>query len=208
MKLSTFSTALLLSLLAVGTLAAQQPISDEKQEFGIIVGELSGGNPTAAGGPLTLDAGVAFEATFARKVSEMKDVAVYWELNALGGPNRYVRGTPTTATHELRSIFVTPGIKLQFTPKETVSPWIAAGGGYAFYNASGTSIGGGPSTAGSANTYAVDFGGGADFALGKRYVVRAEIRGYYTGNPNFGTPTSGGQFNVIIGGGLVWRFSK
>ena len=61
---------------------------------------------------------------------------------------------------------------------------------------------------GSTNTYAVDFGGGMDWAMGKRYVVRAEIRGFYTGAPNFGVSASGNQFSFVIGGGLVWRFSK
>ena len=207
MRLFTLSTVLALSMLSICTLSAQQA-GDEKQEFGITVGELSGGNPTAVAGPLTIDAGIAVEANFARRFKDMKDVAVYWELDGLVGPLRYVHGTPVTATHEIRSIYVTPGIKVQFTPKEPISPWIAAGGGFAFYNASGTSIAGGPSTAGSANTYAVDFGGGVDFALGKRYLIRGEIRGFYTGNPDFGASTSGGQFNVIIGGGLVWRSTK
>jgi hypothetical protein len=213
MRLSTCFTALAVSLLAAWMLPAQQT-GDERQEFAVAVGELSGGNPSALGGPLTLDAGVALEANFARKIRDLGLGSVYWEVDGMVGPLRYLTGTPTAASHELHSVFLTPGVKLQFTPKEPLSPWLAAGAGYAFYNSSGTSIGGGPtgggltSTGGSTSTYAVDFGGGLDYAMGKRYVLRGELRGVYTGNPNFGVSTPGGQFNFVIGGGIVWRFSK
>ncbi len=215
MRLSLFSGisgALALSLLAVCSLSAQ-PAGDERSELAIVVGEVSGGNPTVvAGGALNVDAGVAFEANYARKFRDMGAVAVYWEINGMASPLRYMAGIPATAAHSIHSGFVMPGIKLQFTPKEVVSPWLDAGAGYAFYNSSGSAIQGGPtgggtaSTGGSASTYAIDFGGGADFALGKRYLIRGEVRGIYTGNPNFGVPTSGGLFNFVIGGGLVWRF--
>jgi len=217
MRLNTCSTALALSLLVVGTLAAQQA-NDERQEFGIIVGELSGGNPNASTptvpGALTLDSGVAFEASFASKIRDLNFGSVYWEVDGLAGPMRYLAGIPATATHELRSVYLTPGVRLQFMPKEALSPWVAAGAGYAFYDTSGSSIagsttgGGTTSTAGTTNTYAVDFGAGVDYAIGKRYVLRGEVRGFYTGSPNFGVPTPGGQFNLVIGGGIVWRFSK
>lgn len=207
MRLSTCSAAFTLSLLAVCSLSAQQA-GEERQEFAVTVGELSGNSPNAAGGPLTLDSGVAVEANFARKVRDLSFGSMYWEVDGLVGPLRYLSGTPTTATNEIHSLFFTPGVKLQFTPKEPLSPWVAAGAGYAFYNSSGSSIAGGKIAGGSTNTYAVDFGGGMDWAMGKRYVVRAEIRGFYTGAPNFGVSASGNQFNFVIGGGLVWRFSK
>jgi hypothetical protein len=211
MRLSTCSTALALSLLATCAIFAQQQ-GDEKQEFSVIVGELSGGNPNASTptvpAALNLDAGVAVEANFARKIRDLGFASAYWEVNGLVGPLRYLSGTPVNATQEIHSVFLTPGVKLQFTPKEPLSPWVAGGAGYAFYDSSKTSIAGGPTVGGTANTYAIDFGGGVDWAMGKRYVLRGEVRGIYTGNPNFGVPTSGGQFNFVIGGGIVWRFSK
>jgi len=207
MKLSTCSAALFLSFMVVSSLSAQSA-GEEKQEFGVTVGQLSGTSPGVAGGPLTLDSGVAVEANFARKVRELGFGNLYWEVDGLVGPIRYVTGTPTTATHSINSVFLTPGVKLQFTPKEPLSPWVAVGGGYGFYHSSNSSIAGGTAAGGTTNTYAVDFGGGMDWAMNKHYVIRADFRGFYTGAPNYGINVPGGQFNFVIGGGLVWRFSK
>jgi hypothetical protein len=217
MRLSKCSTALALSLLAACTLAAQQT-NDERREFAVTFGEISGGNPNAstplAPAALSLNAGIAIEANFAQKIRDVPWGAIYWEVDGVGAPLRYVAGTPGAASHEMHSVYAMPGLKMQFTPKEPLSPWIAAGGGYAFYDASGTAIQGGPtgggasSSGGTKNTYAVDFGGGIDYAMGKRYVLRGTVRGIYTGNPNFGVPTSGGLWNFVISGGIVWRSSK
>jgi opacity protein-like surface antigen len=215
MRLSICSTALALSLLAACTLSAQ--------EFSLTVGELSGGNPSLSASlvntsvvplGLSLNAGFSVGANFARKIKDVPWGSVYWEVEGLGGPNRYVAGTPVTATHAIRSVFLTPGVKMAFTPKEVLSPWVSAGGGYAFYDSSGTSIAGGTtgggtaSTGGTTNTYAVDFGAGLDYAVNKRYTLRGEVRGFYTGSPNFGLATPGGLFNFEIGFGVVWGKAK
>ena len=59
-----------------------------------------------------------------------------------------------------------------------------------------------------ANTYAVEFGGGVDIVASKKYVIRGAAQGFYTGNPNYGVAATGGQFNFVISGGIVWRFGK
>jgi opacity protein-like surface antigen len=218
MRLSTCLTALALSLLAAFTLSAQQS-GDERQEFALTVGELSGGNPSLSAAltnasvvplGLSLNAGFAVGGNYARKIKDVPWGSVYWEVDALGEPNRYVAGAPVTATHAIRSVYLTPGLKMVFTPKEALSPWIVAGTGLAYYNSSGTSIGGGPTIGGSANriTYAVDFGAGVDYALNKKYTLRGEVRGFYTGDPNFGVATPGGLFSFEIGFGVVWRSPK
>jgi hypothetical protein len=207
MKLSIRSAALIFSLLAAYPIAAQSVTSNEgRREFGISIGELSSGSPNAVGGALDLNAGLAIEETFAQKIRELSFGALYWEVDGLIGPLRRTAGTPVSANHTIRSIYVTPGLRLQFAPKDPVSPWLAAGAGYAFYGADHTAIGGGSSAGGTAHTYAIDFGGGVDYAFGKSYVLRGEARGFYTGSPNFGTPVENGLFNFVISGGLVWRF--
>lgn len=207
MKLSIWSAVLIFSLAAVYPVAAQSVTSnDGNREFGVSIGELSSGAPNAAAGSLDLNAGIAIGISYAQKVRELSFGSLYWEVDALTGPLRRVTGTPVNATHTVRSVYATPGLRLRFTPKEPVSPWLAAGGGYAFYNSGNTAIDGGPAAGGSKSTYAVDFGGGVDYAFGKRYVLRGEARGYYTGSPKFGTPSDNGLFNFVVSGGLVWRF--
>jgi hypothetical protein len=215
MRLSTFSTALALSLLSACTILAQQS-EDARDEFAVSVGALSGGNPsvTSAAGPLSLGSGLALEANYAHKYRELKWGAIYWELNVLGDPFRHLSGFPVTATSEIRSLYATPGVRLQFAPQDRITPWLAAGGGYAFYDSSnvsltgGTTGGGVSSTSGTVNTYAVDFGAGVDIVASKRYIVRGDVRGFYTGSPNYGVSTTSGLFVFAISGGIVWRFSK
>lgn len=202
-------TTLAVALLAAFTLHAQQP-NDEKQELSLTIGELSGSNPGATAGTLALGNGEGLQVNFARKIHDYAwGGSLYWEVNGLYGPYRGLSGTPTAATHNIWCVFVTPGVKLQFSPKEKISPWLAGGGGYALYGESKNSLAGGPAgVSGHTSRGAVDIGGGVDFALGKSYLLRGEARGFYTGGPNFGVDTPGGQFNFVIGGGIVFRFPR
>lgn len=222
MKLSTRSAALAFSVLAASMLHAQSAspwpapaaANDEQQEFALTVGTLSGSSPSPAGGPLTLGTGLAFEADFAQRVKTLKWANLYVEADGLINPFRHLTGSPAAATDEIRSVYITPGARLQFLPKEVLSPWIALGGGVAIYDARSTSVSGGQTgngvgKDGGANaTGAVDFGVGVDFKTTKHYIIRGDVRGFYTGSPNFGVPNSGGQFNFVVGGGFVWRFTK
>jgi hypothetical protein len=217
MRLSIPSSAAAVWLCAVFTLAAQPPAqidNNEKQELAVSIGSLSGTSPSTSAGLLAFGSGFAVQANFAGKVRDLKWAGLYWEINGLYGPSRGVTGTPVTATDAIHSIYLTPGLKLQFLPKERFSPWVVAGGGYAFYNSSGTSISGGTtgggtaSTGGSNSTGVGDFGAGVDYVVNKRYVLRGGMRGFYTGNANFGVPTQGSQFNFAVSAGIVWRFPR
>jgi len=206
MRLSTCFTAVTLALMAVGAASAQQSDS----EFAVSVGSLSGSNPNVSPGPLVLGSSVVFGANYARKFSDKKSWAsLYWEINALGSPFRHLSGSPASATSDIRSVFVTPGVRMQFSSQERITPWVDAGAGYAFYDSSGTDIAGAAvRSSGNTNTYAIEFGGGVDIVASKTYVIRGAVQGFYTGDPNYGVPATGGQFNFVISGGIVWRFGK
>ncbi len=202
MRISVLPTLLIAAAaLMAGPLFAQS-------EFALGVGELSGSSPSAAGGALSLNSNVAVEGNYARKFRETGWANLYWEVDGIYGPIRYLTGTPATVPNDIHSVFVMPGLKLQFAAKEPISPWIAVGGGYAYYGASKASIAGGASGVGSTSTGGADFGVGFDFSTGRKYALRADLRGNYTGNPKLGIPASGGQFNLAIGLGLVWRGTK
>ena len=194
-------------LLAVPLLAEQPEVA--RDEFAVSIGSLSGGSPSVTSvGPLSLGSGLALQANYAHKYRELKWGALYWELNAMGNPFRHLSGFPVTATSEIRSLYVTPGVRFQFTPQERITPYVAAGGGYAFYDSSSVNIAGGANKGSVTNTYAIDYGAGVDIVASKRYVVRGDVRGFYTGCPALGVNTNGGLFNFVISGGIVWRFSK
>jgi hypothetical protein len=194
------------ALAAVCTVSAQQSDS----EFAVTIGALSGSNPNVASGSLVLGSSPVFGANYARKFNDKKSWAsLYWEINALGSPFRHLSGVPAAATSDIRSFYVTPGIRMQFASQERITPWIDGGVGYAFYDSSGTNIAGAAAgSSGYTNTYAVEFGGGVDIVASKKYVIRGAAQGFYTGNPNYGVAATGGQFNFVISGGIVWRFGK
>lgn len=206
MRLSTCFTAVTLALAAVCTVSAQQSDS----EFAVTIGTLSGSNPNVQAGSLTLGSSAIFGANYARKFNDKKTWAsLYWEINALGSPFRHLSGVPGSATSDIRSVYLTPGVRMQFSSQERITPWVDAGAGYAFYDSSGTDIAGAPIRSSAyTNTYAVEFGGGVDIVASKRYVIRGGAQGFYTGHPNYGVPATGGQFNFVISGGIVWRFGK
>ena len=195
-----------LALAAACTVSAQQSDS----EFAVTVGTLSGSNPNTASGGLTLGSSAIFGANYARRFNDKHSWAsLYWEVNALASPFRHLSGVPSTATSDIRSFYVTPGVRMQFSSQERITPWIDGGAGYAFYDSSATNIAG--VTSGNSrytNTYAVEFGGGVDIVASKRYVIRGAAQGFYTGNPSYGVATTGGQFNFVISGGIVWRMGK
>ena len=208
MKKTTCFTALAFFFMSALAASAQQP-NNETHEFAVTVGEISGSNPGATAGTLALGNGVAVQANFAHKINEWNWASLYVEVDGLYNPLRYVSGTPTAATHKIWSLYATPGVKLQFMPKEKISPYLLGGGGYAFYGEDKTSINGGAAgVSGHTNRGVVDLGGGFDFAVGKSYLLRADARGFYTGGPNFGVDTPGGQFNFVISGGIVFRFPR
>ena len=159
---------------------------------------------------LTLGSSVAFGANYAHKFNDkQKWASLYWEINALASPFRHLSGVPASATSDVRSFYVTPGVRMQFASQERITPWIDGGAGYAFYDSSGTNIGGGGTgSSANTNTYVVEFGGGVDIVASKTYVIRGAAQGFYTGNPNYGVAATGGQFNFVISGGIVWRFGK
>ncbi len=54
---------------------------------------------------------------------------------------------------------------------------------------------------------ALDFGGGADVRFWRFIALRGEIRDFFTGSPAYNALSiTGGQHNVVAGGGFVLRF--
>ncbi len=208
MKLTASTTALAISLLAASTVLAQTSANNEKQEFAVTLGAMSGSSPTPAVGTLALGSGVAFEASYARNILGFNWAKLYWEADGLYSPVRHLSGTTAGVTSAIHSVYVTQGFKLQFSPDEKISPWLWAGDGLSFYNSSTNGLGGGTVAGGNRFGGNIAFGGGVDIATGKKYVIRGDVRCYYTGRPNFDVATSGGQFNFVLSGGIVWRMPK
>jgi hypothetical protein len=100
------------------------------------------------------------------------------------------------------------GLRLKFVPIHRIAPYLAAGGGWADYEQSTTTIAGAPNPAArTVNHGAPDYGGGVDFKLWRFVALLAEVRDFYGGSPAYNAPfIRGGQHNAVAGGGFVLKF--
>jgi hypothetical protein len=143
-------------------------------------------------GALTIQTKVAYEGVFAHRLLNLHLASLHLELPILGSPNRDVHGV---FNGSYSSVFVTPGLRLRFS-LPGFSPFFSAGGGLAHFSTS--------SSLGSGNTTgAFQVGGGVDVSTPIPLIgLRAEVREFYTGQPNFSTT----QQNLFVGGGIVLKF--
>jgi hypothetical protein len=97
-------------------------------------------------------------------------------------------------------MYLTPGLKLKILPTSFISPYLAGGLGWGGFRSTNTSA--------TANKFAGDIGGGADFTILPVLGLRAEVRDYYTSAPTLDVQSvfHGSVNNVVISGGVVFRF--
>jgi Outer membrane protein beta-barrel domain len=145
--------------------------------------------------------GAGLQLNYARRIVTLELAGLYLELPfaaAWGGSRTITQGN---LLHEdYSTIYVTPGLKLKLLPSSFISPYLAGGlgwGGFRSTNASST-----------ANKFAGDIGGGADFKILPLLSLRGEVRDYYTSAPTLDVPSvyHGSINNVVISGGAVFRF--
>jgi len=186
---------------------AQTPDSAPKHELGLTLGRMVATHRTAGQIRFDLGGGNAWQANYGLRIVDGATAALYGEVHFLANPQRLVTATDQTLTRDVASLFVLPGLRVKFLPRGAVSPYIAAGGGYALFEHSVNRLDGRPNSAPrTVNRGAFGFGGGVDVGLWRFLKLRAEIRDFYTGSPAFNTPVAGGQHNVVIGGGFVLSF--
>lgn len=143
-------------------------------------------------GSLKTKASVAYEGTLAHRLLNIHLASLHVELPVMGTPNRDVSGF---FSGSYSSVFVTPGLRLRIS-WPGFSPFVSVGGGLAHFSPS--------SGLGSSNTTgAYQVGGGVDISTPIPLIgLRAEVREFHTGNPNFSTNNQ----NLFVGGGIVLKF--
>jgi opacity protein-like surface antigen len=177
----------------------------QRQELGLTLGALF---ETDRGGGLTSGAGTGFQANYGFRLAGGDKAALFLETHFLASPLREVETRDSSATANYASLYVTPGLRIKFAPNARISPYVAVGGGLAWYEQSREQVGGGPNSA-PRNIYrgAFQFGGGVDVKVWRFLSLRAEVRDFYTGSPAYNVAeVRGGQHNVVAGGGFSLRF--
>ena len=200
-----FQTILLLSATATVSVAQENAAHKNELAFGL------GGIPSfsrSSSPRLDPGSGVALQVNYARRILNSRKVALYGEIHFLASPQRQISSTAGAATHDVASLYVTPGLRLKFLPTSRVSPYVAVGGGYADYEQSTTELNGHPNAAPrELSRGAFDFGAGADVHVWRWIALRGEARDFYTGSPAYNLASiSGGQHNVVAGGAIVLQW--
>lgn len=160
----------------------------------------------------TTDTHLFLEGAFSVRLLNAHAVSIHLDVPVAVIPSQQLSvqsstspGAPIAVDH-IRSLFVTPGLKVKLLPGASISPWASVGGGWARYALKTSDV--------SENKGALEFGGGIDFKTGLPLLgFRAEVRDFLTSSPDFGFPSSifsiNGSFNhhnVLAGGGVVLRF--
>jgi len=195
----------LLIVILLGVPALAQP----RQEVGLTLGRLAGAErtPASAGPGLRLDAGTALQANYGVRLTGGPRFAVFAEVHLLANPQRVVTSPAASATRDVASLYVTPGLRLKFWPRRRWQPYAAVGGGYALHEHSELNVGGAANAAQrTAATGALVYGGGLDVTVWRWLGFRGEVRDFVTGNPRYNVAVRGRQHNVVVGGGLALRF--
>ena len=207
-------TLMILALSAGSSLAAEQ-------ELGLTLGALSGPDRNLTGSAasparLRFSTGTALQANYARRFATLPNADLLFEVHFLASPQQHVAASVSSATslsnatRDIAALYVTPGLRVKFYPARRMSPWAAVGGGYSLYEQSTATLGGTPNPAPRHSSGgALQFGGGADFKVWKALSLRGEAREFYTASPKFNVSVAGtGQFHLVVGGGIVWRFGR
>lgn len=116
---------------------------------------------------------------YARHVISLEVLSLALEIPFVANPDEdlHLHTSPVSASY--RSYFVTPAARLNLFSNQGVSPWISAGGGFAYFSKHFTP---GFSTAGN-STGVLQIGGGLDVRLIRRFTLRGEVRDFWSGVP-------------------------
>jgi outer membrane protein with beta-barrel domain len=209
MKIYSIAIHALLLLPAAAVLCNGQEAEEaHKNELAFGLGGLPSISRSDAPRSLTLGPGVGLQVNYGRRLVNGRKAALYGEVHFLASPLRDVSSSVGSATRDVASLYVTPGVRVKFFPTSAISPYVAIGGGYAGYEQSTTQLSGQPNPASRELARgAFDFGAGFDVHVWRFIAFRGEARDFYTGSPNYNLATlSGGQHNVVASGAFVIRW--
>lgn len=192
----------------VASAQGQEAGAAPRNEVGLTLGGFFTSDRTAQQTPLDLGNGTAWQANYGFRLLGGDRAALFGEIHLLANPQRLVGSTEQTLTRDVATLFVTPGIRVKLFQQSALSPYLAIGGGYALFEQSLNRLDGQPNPAPrTINRGVFAFGGGVDVKLWRFLSLRGELRDFYSGSPAYNAPSlSGGQHNVVAGGGFVLRF--
>jgi hypothetical protein len=206
--LKFYARLILFALL--GFFALALPLRAQKQDLTLSLGGFAGqargfNSPTT--GRVDISADKNFGVNYGYRLLHSNALALFGELEFAAIPNQRLTTANAIVAQNYASLYVAPGFRVNFSPAARLSPWGALGGGYALYEQSVKLSNGQPTTNRFVNRGVFDFGGGLDFRLFRFIGFRAEVRDFYSGNPNVNVHLDSiAQHSVVTSGGIVLHF--
>ena len=207
---------LCVALLSMVTmLVASGMAQDEKNELGGILGRtfISNQGITNASVPsvIAFGKGLTFEANYSRRFWVTPLYAVAGEVVFADNPDEDINAGSfgnAIVPPGMKEIFVTPAARVNLFPTTAVSPWVSLGAGFGHFSQSSTLIYGGSNPGKSSTTGVFEGGLGLDVKVSRRIYIRAQVRDFLSGEPDFPLAPTGKnhQHNFFVGGGAYWRF--
>jgi len=202
--------ARLILFFLLGFLALALPLRAQKQDLtlslGGFVGQTRGFNsPTT--GRVDISADKNFGVNYGYRFLHSNAADLFGELEFVAIPNQQLTSVSTVVPRLYASLYVGPGFRVKFFPEARLSPWGALGGGYALYEEADRLSNGQVTSNRLRNRGVFDFGGGLDYRLFRFVGLRAEVRDFYSGNPNLNVQLgSSTQHNLVASGGIIFHF--
>ena len=154
------------------------------------------------------DASGSVTANYARLLKTHKIFGLYAELPVTYVPGMDLNYRYNVIPANVRALFLTPSVRLNFFSRDSVTPWVSAGGGYGRWFQSSNLIwyGTNPGPSGT-NTGVVQFGTGLDAWFWHGWGFRFEARDFYSGVPTLNVETGRSrQHNYNVAVGFMRRF--
>lgn len=165
-----------------------------------------------SGGQVQVSAGYAAGLNFDHGFTANRWVVPHIELEFTVLPPRNVKSTSAAVPQSYDSLYLTPGLRLEFLPRALAHPWVVAGAGYTLYIQSQVLTNGQTYSVHLVSRAVGDFGGGVDVRIWRsKYSawainLRGQVRDFVSGNPELNAPlTSSVQHNIVASGGIFFQ---
>jgi hypothetical protein len=212
-----FGKRLWIAVLTVVTMLATSAVAqDEKNELGGTLGRIFISDQGVTGGiypnhNIASGKGLSVNLEYARRLIVTPVFAISAEGMVMINHDEDINGGAylfPIVPSQYSQLFVVPAARANLFPTTAVSPWISFGAGLGHIGESKDLIYGGPNPGKSTTSAVIQGGFGLDVKAWKKLFIRAEVRDFWSGEPDFPLAPTGKsrQHNYFVGGGAFWRF--
>jgi hypothetical protein len=150
--------------------------------------------------------GFSYSLSYGRRIVDAGFASMTVEVPFVHDPSAKLNFATNIVPKSFSAFYLTPSLRINLAPHFAFSPWISGGGGFAHFSPSSDLLFGGPSSAKSTTTGAIQIGIGLDVHLIGSVKLRGELRDFYTGEPDFNVKPQQKMNNYYAGAAVVWTF--